>query len=305
MHNQTFASELHEHFGYGETVRFEPGRGDLPKAIIRTRRAAAEIYLHGAHVTAYQPFGHQPVLFLSRQSWFEAGKPVRGGVPICFPWFSSQTDVPNPPMHGFARLLPWQVHSVQVLEADAVTITLQLDSTDHTRQIWPHDFTARYIVTVGDALLMRLEVENRGVQPFTFTQALHTYLAVDDVAKVTVRGLQDSEYLDKTCNGERRREGKEPITIHGETDRIYLDTTSACTIEDPTLSRRLVIGKAGSQTTVLWNPWVEKAKRMPDFGDDEWPRMLCVETCNAAHNLVTLGCGQRHAMEAEVRAEAM
>lgn len=300
--NQT-AKELQKRFGYRDIVRFEAGKGGLTKAVIRTKGATGEIYMHGAHVTAYQPSGHAPVLFMSGKSWFEAGKPIRGGVPVCFPWFAGQTEIPGAPMHGFARLMEWRVASVAVLEGEAVTLTLDLEASEETRKIWPHEFIARHVVTVGESLVMRLEVENKDAKPMEFTEALHTYLAVGDVAKVSVRGLEGTDYIDKMVDNSRRREGDDPITLRGETDRIYVNTAAACVIEDPILSRRLIISKAGSRMTVVWNPWVEKAKRMPDFGDEEWPGMLCIETCNAAENVVWLAPGQKQALEAEVRAE--
>lgn len=306
------AKEWHKRFGHGPVVRFEAGQGGLTKAVICTKRATGEIYMHGAQVTAYQPKGHEPVLFMSGRSWFEAGKPIRGGVPVCFPWFANQTQVQNPPMHGFARLMEWRVASAAVLDGEAVSLTLELEASQATRKIWPYDFAARYVVTVGEGLVMRLEVENTDGKPVEFTEALHTYLAVGDVRKVTVRGLEGTAYLDKAPAGEtpgpapsRRRQGTQAIRIDRETDRIYVHTTATCVVEDPVLRRRLVVSKAGSRTTVVWNPWVQEAKRMPDFGDEEWSGMLCIETANAAENVVRLAPGQRQAMEAEVRVEAL
>ena len=187
--------------------------------------------------------------------------------------------------------MSWRVVSAAVLEGEAVSLAFELKASEETRKLWPYEFAARYVVTVGETLVMRLEVENKDEKPMEFTEALHTYLAVGDVAKVSVRGLEETEYVDKMASGERRREGSEAIVLRGETDRIYVNTTAACMVEDPVLRRRVVVSKAGSRTTVVWNPWVEKAKRMPDFGDEEWPGMLCIETCNAGENVVRLSPG--------------
>ena len=260
------------------------GQGGLPKLVIRTPQADAEIYLHGAQVTHFQPRGQKPVLFLSGKSSFEPGKPIRGGVPICFPWFGARQDAPA---HGFARLREWELVCA---EPGAVTLQLVED-----------DWGATFRVSVGASLGMELTVKNLCREARQFEAALHTYLAVSDVRQVGITGLAGTTYLNTVGEPRENVEGTAPIRITAETDRLYLNTISTVTVEDHGWQRRIVIEKAGSHSTVVWNPWIAKAQRMADFGDDEWPGMLCVETCNVKNNAVTLATGAIHTMSAVIR----
>ena len=256
--------------------------------IIQTPEAEAQIYTHGAHVAQFQPRGQKPVLFMSAKSWFEPGKPIRGGVPICFPWFGPGCGAtPKTPGHGLVRLQDW---TVERTTANSILFSVALAP-----------WTARFSVEVGAALTMKLEVRNTGTKPEQFEEALHTYLAVGDIRQVTVTGLENADYLDNTVGMARKNQGAEPIRFTGETDRIYLDTRAACVVYDPVLKRRLIIEKSGSDATVVWNPWIAKAKAMPDFGDDEWPGMLCIETANCKQHAVTLAPGATHSMQAVIR----
>lgn len=253
-----------------------PGNGGLPKVVVENDQATAEVYQHGAHLTAWQPRGQQPVLFMSQKSHFDAAKPIRGGVPVCFPWFGPKADAP---MHGYARLSDWTLE-------DPLVFTLRSDEAE-----------ARLRFTIGRTLEMAFEV--RALKDFTYEEALHTYFRVGDVRKIQVEGLEDTDYLDKT-DGFRRKTQRGPITFGAETDRIYLNTTSACVVRDPLLQRNIRIEKEGSDTTVVWNPWIAKAKAMPDFGDDEWPEMVCVETANVGDAAVRLAAGQTHLMKVRI-----
>jgi glucose-6-phosphate 1-epimerase len=178
---------------------------------------------------------------------------------------------------------------------------LTLGPTEATRALWPRDFLLRYAVTLSaDALLLELTVENKDAEGFPFEEALHTYFAVSDVRHASVEGLAHTTYVDKTDNAAEKSQDAAPITITGETDRVYLATQAACTINDPGHRRRIVVGKEHSDATVVWNPWVDKAKAMPDFGDDEWPGMLCVESCNVGPHAVTLAPGASHTMKVRI-----
>ena len=286
-----------------DEVRVEAGRGGLRRLVIGTAQADAEIYLQGAHVTHFQPRGGKPVLFMSAKSWFEPGKPIRGGVPICFPWFGPRQDGKPGAAHGFARLLEWELTAAEQAGNGAVEIGLRLVSNDATRKEWDGEFEAEYRVTVGPALGLRLRVRNTSRQPMRIEEALHTYLAVDDVRQVTIEGLAGTAYSDRVGTPHEETEGAAPIRITAETDRIYRNTHAMCVVRDPGWNRRLVVEKTGSDATVVWNPWIAKAKAMPDFGDDEWPSMLCIETCNVREHAVTVAPGQSHGMGAVIRVE--
>ena len=279
-------------------------RGGLPAIPVETPHASATVYLHGAHVTHFQPAGQKPVLFLSEQSHFAGGKPIRGGVPIIFPWFGANASNANLPMHGFARTRAWQLESAVVNTDRSATLTLRLESDDVSRELFPHDFVLRYSVHVAAELTLSLTVEHRSGAAFTFEEALHTYLNVSDVRQVSVAGLKKASYIDKT-DGMKVKEPKSPVLrIGGETDRVYLDTASDVTVEDPGWRRSIRIEKTNSRATVVWNPHVNKAKAMADFGDEEWKEMICVETANVAKHAVVLAPGASHTMTARIRVES-
>ncbi|MGD1020056.1 MAG: D-hexose-6-phosphate mutarotase [Verrucomicrobiia bacterium] len=281
-------------------VRVGPGRGGLTRLLVETPRAEAEIFLHGAHVTHFQPRGQKPVLFMSEKSLFEPGKPIRGGVPICFPWFGAREDGRPGPAHGFARLLAWELTGAEQTADGNIEINLRLASNAGTRTEWDGEFEADYRVTIGAALGLELRVRNTGSQPMRIEEALHSYLAVSDVRKVSVEGLAGVTYADRVGLPRTETEGSTAIRITAETDRIYLNTQSTCVVDDRGWGRRVVVEKTGSNATVVWNPWIAKAKAMPDFGDEEWPSMLCLETCNVREQSVVLAPGQSHTMGAVI-----
>lgn len=281
-------------------VRNEVGVNGLPILAVRSSLAEARIYLHGAHVTHFQPMGGSPLLFMSGSSYFEASKPIRGGVPLIFPWFGPRADDGSSPAHGFARLKTWQVESVEEESDGAVTIALTLVDDESTRASWPYAFHLRYIVRVAATLGLSLEVTNRSDKAFNFEEAFHTYLAVGDARKISIRGLEAVPYLDKMHGMQSTPNANGPILIKEETDRCYLGTTSTCVIEDPLTEQRISIQKEGSASTVVWNPWVAKSKAMADFGDEEWPEMVCVETCNIMGDQIRLEPGQKHVMHATI-----
>jgi glucose-6-phosphate 1-epimerase len=287
------------HLNSDAGVRHATGEGGLPCIFVESELATAQIYTHGAHVAQFQPRGQPPVLWMSTHSAFTADKPLRGGVPICFPWFGPRADDASSPPHGFARLREWQLAATEQNESGDVTLRFALASDDSTLALWPHRFACEYSVSVGATLGMALRVTNTDDHEWTFEEALHTYFVAGDAREVSISGLASTRYIDKT-DELKEKEHSGDITFSGETDRAYLDTTSDCILTDPQLSRRICVSKQGSQTTVVWNPWTKKAAAMPDFGDDEWPQMLCIETANALSNAVTLRPGKSHTMQARV-----
>jgi D-hexose-6-phosphate mutarotase len=287
------------------SVRAEYGPGNLPRLVIKSRLGEGQVYFQGAHVAAWRPAGTSgDVLWMSKDSYFEAGKALRGGVPICFPWFGAHASDPKAPGHGFARLRDWTLIEASEAADGAVTLALELASDRALSPLWPHAFRAVHRITMGATLTMALEVTNPGPDAFTFEEALHTYFAVRDVRNVTVTGLEQTDYLDKVTGFDRKNQGAEPIRFTGETDRVYLGTTATCVIDDPGARRRIAVRKSGSDVTVVWNPWIAKAKAMPDYGDDEWPEMVCVETCNVNVHARTLAPGATHTMTAIIEVKA-
>lgn len=295
---------LNERFGLKDALRFVEGPGGLTLAKIATDAATAEIYLQGAHVAAWQPASAEhPVLFMSARSHFAAGKAIRGGVPLVFPWFADRTGGLPGPAHGFARTMEWEVVAAE-RRAEGVALSFKLLPNQITRDLGFDHFVLVYEVVAGATLTLRLEVENVGDSPLTFEEALHAYFAISYVHAVEVDGLGETDYLDRAHQAVRKHQDAGAIRFAGETDQLHLNTRTAVTISDPEWKRRIVIEKRGSESTVVWNPWIEKAARLADFGDDEWPQMVCVEPANAAEDAVTVAPGARHTMGMTVRIES-
>lgn len=282
---------------------FNQGPGGLMCLDVRSTHSTARIFLHGAHVASFQRNGEAPLLFMSRESYFATGKPIRGGIPVIFPWFGPRADDPSSPAHGFARTEEWAVESITEQEDGSVQAVFTLASSPETLALWPFEFLLRYKVSVGQNLELSLTVVNRASEPFVFEDALHTYFTVSDIQQVSVTGLHGAEYIDKVDGFKRKKQESPGIQFSGETDRVYVNTLSTCIADDAGMSRRLIVEKHGSATTVVWNPWIAKSAALPDFGDDEWPGMLCIETANAADNRISLLPGEEHEMAAVIRAE--
>lgn len=267
-------------------VIFGKGKGGLAKINIHTALSDAEIYLQGAHVTHFQRKDEPPLLFLSEQSKFQNGQAIRGGVPIIFPWFGARE---GKPMHGFARNQPWELTEISH-HADATTLVLALPESSESAGF--PKFTAQYLVTVGEKLSLELRIANHSNETLAFENCLHTYFTVADINSIAVAGLKGAEFLDKVDNFARKRESNDQIKITGETDRVYLSTTSTVEILDSKLKRKIIVEKEGSSSTVLWNPWIAKAKAMADFDDEEYLRTVCVESGNVSENKLTLPAGE-------------
>ena len=276
-------------------ITFSAGEGGLPKANIANTQATAEIYLHGAHVTAFQPLGGAPVLWMSEIAEFNPPKPIRGGVPICWPWFGGHPTDPDGPQHGFVRNRQWSVRRAEDNGDGTTTLVAGLCDDDESRAIWPCPFDLEFRVTVGRELKMELRIRNTGVAGMEQGGALHTYFSIADIGQVVVSGLDGCDYHDQ-LEGMRLRRQAGDVRFGEEVDRIYVGTTAACLIDDPAGGRRLRVAKDGSESTVVWNPWIAKAARMPDFPDDGYKNMVCIETTNAGGDRRTLAPGAEHTL---------
>lgn len=296
MDNAPTAADLDRRFGIPNTASVVVGNGGLPKVQLTSPLASGEIYLHGAQATSWHPTGATEALFVSCESAWQQDKAIRGGVPICFPWFGDKTGDPNAPVHGFARTKPWRLDAIQ-RSGDDVTVMMSTASDQSTNLWWPADFHLSYRATFGAALVLELELRNTGHATLQFEEALHCYFRVGDVRHVRVIGLDSVDYLDKT-DGYRKKTQRGNVTVTSETDCVYLDTQSSVELVDPNLRRSVHITKDNSYTTVIWNPWAAKAAAMSDLGDNEWMQMICVETSNVLASAVKLAPGQSHQMRA-------
>lgn len=286
-------AELNQQFGISNHLKFTEIAGGLIAAEISNAHATASIALQGAHLMTFQPRGHEPVIWLSKYAKFAAGKSIRGGVPICWPWFGPHATDAKLPGHGYARTVIWKVLESKALPDGATFISFGLIDTAATLAQWPHPSSVKIEMTVGDALRVELVTQNNDKQAFTLGEALHTYFHISDVAQMTIRGLEECEYLDKVGEPARRRQ-QGGIVIESEVDRVYVNTAADCVIEDKGLRRAIRISKQGSHSTVVWNPWTEKADKMGDFGHEGHRGMVCVESGNAFENVVAVKPGESH-----------
>lgn len=291
---------LNEQYGIPDQLQFKAGPGDLTVADIKNNHATAMVTLQGGHVISFRPHGQRPVLWVSEHSHYTAGRPIRGGIPVAWPWFANHPTDPGKPAHGFVRTALWSVNKTEALDDGATQLQLGLSDSDRTRKLWPHAFQLGMVITVGSELEVELVVYNPGESAFTCGGALHSYFSVSDATKIAVHGLDGAPYIDKVAGGKRKLQ-RGPVTIEAETDRVYLDTTATCVIEDPGWDRRIEVAKSGSRSTVVWNPWIDKSRRMADFGDEEFLGMVCVETTNAVEDVVTVLPEEEHRLRAVIR----
>ncbi len=285
---------LNHHFGLPGALHFVNGPGDLPVAEIQTPLASARVALQGAHLLAWQPVGATPVIWLSKAAIFAPGEPIRGGVPVCWPWFGARAGLPA---HGFVRTRLWQVRETSLDASGQVVLRLGMQNDADTLALWDHAFDVELVLTIGATLSMTLISRNTGDQPFTLTNALHTYFCVADIHQTAVLGLDGCDYLDKVQNFAQARQAG-AVEFAGETDRIYVNTTADCVIEDRVAQRSIRVSKNGSSSTVVWNPWRDKV--FADMAAGEYQQMLCVETCNVGPDQITLAPGQSHELTARI-----
>lgn len=276
----------------------EPTPG-YPVYVIRHAAATARVAVNGAHVMEWTPAGQtNPVLYMSPDAVLQNGKPIRGGIPLCWPWFGPHLSDPAMPAHGIARILPWQLLRADDLGSQ-VAMLFRLQSNESTRAFWPHDFTCHLGISFGAKLEVSLMTQNTSPSAMIITEALHTYLSVGDISKVTVSGLNGARFLD-TVGTPTMREGEEAdITFEREVDRQYV-SPSGVVVDDPTWGRKLTINKLGSGTTVVWNPWIEKSKRLADLPDEAYHGFLCVEAANAGESAVRISPGSQHVIVTSV-----
>jgi glucose-6-phosphate 1-epimerase len=284
-------AKANDEFGIDGILHICAGDGGFPLINIDNEHARAEICSYAGQVLSYRPAGEQDdLLFVSRQASFQPGKAIKGGIPVCWPWFGADPEARNRPDHGFVRARQWTLLLTESMSDGATRLRLGIKDDEVTRALWPHAFALEIEVTVGPTLGVALISRNSGDASVILTQALHSYFNIGDVRQAQVLGLAGHAYIDKVAEGAERSQSG-PINFDGPVNRIYLDTADELIIDDPSLDRRIHIEREGSRSAVVWNPWIEQSRSMADFGDDEYLRMLCVETTNAATDSVTLAPG--------------
>ena len=255
--------------------------------------ASARVALHGAQIMEWQPAGQQPVLYLSPQSAYQEGKAIRGGVPLCWPWFGPDKSDPSLPSHGFARTRFWNL-SASAEDENGVSLRLTLTDDEKTRKLWPSPFRLEMEMRIGKELYLALHMTNTGTEPVSISGALHTYLAVGDIREVRLEGLDGTEYLD-TVGPHQRRHQNGDVVFEGEVDRGYF-TSADVQVKDAALQRVVTVHGSGSACRVVWNPWIAKAAALADLPDEDYLRFVCVETANAWEDAVTIPPGASHTL---------
>ena len=307
------AAELNDRYAIPFKLRFQPlgdAAGDtadqgLITAEITNAHANASICLQGGQVLSWRPLStSEPALWTSQDAQFAVGKSIRGGIPVCWPWFGAHALETDFPAHGFARTQAWQVKGSRTLDDGSIELSLTMPISAISQAMWPHQAQLDILVNVGETLKIALITRNLGDVDFTISEALHTYFSVSDIAQVQVEGLDGIHFHDKAAGW---TEGDQigAIPFATEVDRVYVNTSERCSIVDAGFKRRIHIKKIGSQSTVVWNPWADRAAQMGDLGQDGWKRFVCVESANALSNIVTVPAGKSHTLAVEYRVETL
>jgi len=294
--------ELNEQFGIEGEIGFAKLEGNLVFAMIANKYADANISLYGAQITGFRPIGTLDVLWMSPLSKFEEGSAIRGGVPVCFPWFGPHKLEGTMPQHGFARLMNWDVVETNTTENGGSMLRLQLCSSDKTKEYWPHGFSAEMIFTIGKSLTITLKVTNTSSEPLEYTSALHSYFSLSSIENIAIEGLENTRYQNQLDGGDYIQETPLLKISEAET-RHYYNTENACFIYDPVFNRKIRIDKKGSKNTTVWNPWVETCEEMEDMPDDGYLTFVCLETVNKIDDVIQLAPGETHKTTAKISVE--
>ncbi|WP_297089661.1 D-hexose-6-phosphate mutarotase [uncultured Draconibacterium sp.] len=294
--------DLNENFGVEGEVCFMELEGDLPFITVTNKYAEADICLYGAQITGFRPAGTTDVLWMSPYSVFEVGKAIRGGIPVCFPWFGPHAENADFPQHGFARTSMWQVLEVKTLEKGETSVALQLNNSAQTQKFWPHEFAAKMIFIIGKSLSVTLEVSNTSTHEFSYTAALHSYFNLSGVENISIEGLENTSY-ENQLDGKRYTQGEKLLGISEAITRHYFNTTADCVITDPYFNRNIRIGKEGSKCSTVWNPWAATCKQMSDMPNNAYETFVCLETVNNINDKIVLAPGQSHGTTAIISIE--
>lgn len=295
--------DLNDKFGIEGEIGFAELEDDMVFAMISNKNADANISLYGAHITSFNPIKTMDVLWMSHESQFLKGSAIRGGIPVCFPWFGLHETNNNLPQHGFARLMEWEVIETKLLPGGENLIRMQLCSSDETKKYWPHDFCAEITFTVGLALAVSLKVTNTSEDTIEYTSALHSYFNLSSIENIAIDGLQNTRYQNQLDSVDYLQEDpllmiKKPETRH------YYNTAADSVIIDPIFNRKIRIAKSGSNNTTVWNPGEETCAEMIDMPVDGYETFVCVETVNKIDDVVKLAPGETHETSAVISIES-
>ncbi|MDH5765390.1 MAG: D-hexose-6-phosphate mutarotase [Gammaproteobacteria bacterium] len=290
-------NQLSDQFSIDDHLAFRCNDNGMIAIDVDTEHASACIQLQGAHITKWEIHDQPDIIWLSDDAIFSKGKSIRGGIPVCWPWFGAHKSSTSLPAHGFARMVDWELIETRLIN-ESIELVFCLKCSGDLQEMWPFSTELFYTISIGEKLELDLHTRNTGAIDINLSEALHSYFNVSDVRDIQLSGLDGCDYLDK-LEDFRRKSQSGVIKINQEVDRVYLDTVSSCVIDDPGFKRRIMISKQGSKSTIVWNPWQETASKMGDLGDNGYLNMLCVESGNATENSVVLAPGEDHYLNVE------
>lgn len=294
--------KLNDTFGIEGKVKFAKMENDLVYLNITNKYADAKISLYGAHMMSFRPRNSEEILWMSPKSNFQIGQPIRGGIPVCFPWFGPHISDLAKPQHGFGRLMYWDLVETAAKPCGETLVRLQLCSSKETKAYWPHDFCAELTVVIGQKLDISLKVTNQSDESMDYTCALHSYYNLSSIENSTITGLLGASYHSQLEPGEFIQESPKIEIVKAET-RHYHNTDATCTIEDTLFKRKIRIEKAGSRITTVWNPGKETCATINDMPDDAYLHFVCVEAVNAFDDVIKLAQGNSHTTTAIIGLE--
>lgn len=291
--------QLNRDFGIANQLEIVLGQGGLPMIKIDNGSARALISVYGAQVLSFQPKDHdEDLLFLSEQSDYADGKAIRGGIPLCWPWFGPDPKGLQRPDHGFARNHFWQIAKTEAIGEAETKVSLKFNESFEDENTWQQPFMLMLDISIGPSLQLKLTTVNTGEESFSITQALHSYFRIGHIEGVKVLGLEDCDYFDKLDQGARKSQDG-AITVSREVDRVYTNAVKDLIVMDPVFNRRIRINSPGTSTAVVWNPWSETTRNMPDLHNSAYRQFICVEVGNVASDVIEVQPGGRHSLQAD------
>jgi glucose-6-phosphate 1-epimerase len=299
----------YQQFAIENCLSLKEGEGGLPFIEVDNEHAIALVSIYGAQVLSYKPKLNDNIenpendlLFVSEKAYFEQDKAIKGGIPICWPWFGRDPEGLGRQMHGFARNMLWQLEETSPVDNGDTKIVLSLEPTEKTHELWPHDFKVLLTIVIGKTIRLSLKTINTGSASFSITQALHAYFSVSDINQIHVEGLDKVEYIDTVAGIFKTKVQEGDVTVNQEVDRIYTKAPAQTKLLDKKLNRVVIISSKGSKTTVVWNPWSDLSEKSADLENDAYQSFICIETANAADDAIVVEPNESFVIEAEYSA---
>jgi len=288
-------NQLNSDYGIAEQLKFIEGDGGMPLILISNQSASAVISLHGGQILSYKPSKEaEDLLFLSSKSLYADGKAIRGGIPVCWPWFGPDPKGLQRPNHGFVRSHCWTVQKIEASD-EQTKVSLQFLESYKKEKTWRQPFSLTLVITIGKILSLQLITRNTGDKAFSITQAFHSYFRVGDIDRVQVLGLDGCEYFDKLDQGTQKTQIG-AVVVKEEVDRIYTEVKNKLIIDDSAFNRRIEISSPGNETVVVWNPWIKSSKKIADLKAQAYKHFICVETGNIAFDLIQVAPAEEYSL---------